>query len=268
MSVTGILIVIALMLALQIDKITEINPSSGQSSDTDHLSARSSELEKLEETLASLKEQLEILQNATRKTESEAELANQIARLEERVLNLSGQNSTVKNNNTNTAEFAEVKAKAAEILRMREEIKKHEEAIAQLSEDVMNSGDSLQKLEQKVKELESQVITARLKSRNLRLIRELSDTTKEPIIVDVRKANIRLMRFDQAQITEVGTNEEFRTAVTKFRKQDQYFVFYFRPDGTSRFSILRDIVKNAGFEIGYDAIEEGADLALGKEENQ
>jgi hypothetical protein len=76
------------------------------------------------------------------------------------------------------------------------------------------------------------------------------------------------MRFDQAQITEVGTNEEFRTAVTKFRKQDQYFVFYFRPDGTSRFSILRDIVKNAGFEIGYDAIEEGADLALGKEENQ
>jgi myosin heavy subunit len=266
MSVTGILIVIALMLALQVDKITVKSSSGGLSTDTDQLSARSGDLENLEETLAGLKEQLETLQNATRKTESEAELVNQIARLEERVLNLSSQNPTVKNTANNSAEFAEVKAKTAEILRLREEIKKHEEAIAQMAEQVASSGDVMQQLEQKVKELEAQVVTARLKSRNLRLIRELSDTTKEPIIVDVRSENIRLMRFDQAQVTEVGSNDEFRVAITRFRKQDQYFVFYFRPDGTSRFNTLRDIVKNAGFEVGYDAIEEGADLALGKEE--
>lgn len=268
MSVTGILIVIALMLALQVDRVTQTSSSNGISSDSDQLAARSEDLETLEQTLASLKEQLENLQSSARKTDSEAELNSQIARLEERVLSLSVKSSSVKSNNVNTAEFSEVKTKATEILRLREEIKKHEEAIAQLSEQAINSGDIMRKLEQKVKEMEAAVINARLKSRNMRLIRELSDTTKEPIIVDVTKTKIRLMRFDQAQVTEVDTNDQFREAITKFRKQDQYFVFYFRPDGTSRFSSLRDIVKNAGFEIGYDAIAEGADLSLGKEEGQ
>jgi hypothetical protein len=74
------------------------------------------------------------------------------------------------------------------------------------------------------------------------------------------------MRFDQAQIVENASLEDFQQTMSKFRKQDQYFVLYFRPKGADRFEELKDAVKNAGFEVGYDAIAEGVELTLGKED--
>jgi hypothetical protein len=163
------------------------------------------------------------------------------------------------------ADLAEIKTKAAEILRLREEIRKCEEDISRFSESATDAGVRMRELEQRVKELESAAIAVRIKSRNLCLIRELSDTTKEPVIVDVGEKSLKLMRFDQEQVIEVASQEDFHRIMRKFRKQDQYFVFYFRPDGASRFEELREVVKNAGFEVGYDAIAKGAELSLGKE---
>jgi len=265
MSVTGILIVVALMLALQIDRVTNTSPSKGISSDADPPATRGSVLEALEETVATLKQKLEALQGADRKTESEAELRAQIARLEERVLGLSSRNSVANNHGLGAADLAEITTKTAEILRLREEIRKCEEDLSRFSESATDAGVRMRELEQRVKELESAAIAVRIKSRNLCLIRELSDTTKEPVIVDVGEKSLKLMRFDQEQVIEVASLEDFHRIMRKFRKQDQYFVFYFRPDGASRFEELREVVKNAGFEVGYDAIAEGAELSLGKE---
>jgi hypothetical protein len=72
------------------------------------------------------------------------------------------------------------------------------------------------------------------------------------------------MRFDQGQLIEVATLDGFYSQIRKFRKQDQYIVLYFRPSGAARFEELRQAVKNSGFEVGYDAIDEDAELALGK----
>jgi chromosome segregation ATPase len=268
MSVTGILIVVALMLALQIDRVTNTSLSQGISSDADPAATRGAELETLEENVATLKRQLEVLQGAARKTESEAELMAEVARLEERILGLSSRNSVAQNNGTGAADLAEIKTKAAEILRLREEIRKGEEAISRFSESATDAAIRMRELEQKVKVLEAAAIAARIKSGNLRLIRELSDTTKEPVIVDVGETSLKLMRFDQAQIIEVASLEGFHRVIRKFRKQDQYFVLYFRPDGARRFIEVRQAVKDAGFEVGYDAIAEGAKLSLGKEGRQ
>lgn len=265
MSVTGILIVVALMLALQIDRVTNTSPSQGISSDADPAATRGAELETLEENVATLKRQLEVLQGAARKTESEAELMAEVALLEERILGLSSRNSVARNNGMAMADLAKIKTKAAEILRLREEIRQCEEAITQFSEAATDASIRMRELEQKVKELEAAAIAARIKSGNLRLIRELSDTTKEPIIVDVGETSLKLMRFDQAQVIEVTSMEDFHRVIRKFKKQDQYFVFYFRPDGASRFVELRQAVRDAGFEVGYDAITEDSELTLGME---
>jgi uncharacterized protein YfcZ (UPF0381/DUF406 family) len=267
MSVTGILIVVALMLALQIDRVVTTNPPKGISSDDDPAATRSAELDALEVTVARLKEKLELLHGAARKTESEAEIKAQIARLEERVLGLSSRNPVKQDSAMSLADLAEMKAKAAEILRMREEIRQCEEAVSRFSESAADASLTMQDLEKKVRELEAAVIVARVKSNGLRLIRELSDTTKEPVIVDVGGNSLKIMRFDKPGIIEAMSLKDFYQVMRGFRKQDQYFVLYFRPDGAGRFEELRQAVKNSGFEIGYDAISQDAEIALGKEDD-
>lgn len=264
MSVTGILIVIALMLALQIDRVAENFDPNQISSDADPVESKDADLESLEVRLSNLKGELEMMHGAARKTESEAELKMEIARLEDRILGNSARPEPGETLPKSTVEIAELKTKAAEILRLREEIRKCEEAITGFSASAGKASRDLVELEQKVKEMEAAVAAARIQNKSLRLIRELSDTSKEPVIVDVGKDSLKIMRFDQLQAIAAYSLNEFYSQIRKFRKQDQYFVLYFRPSGAPRFEELRQAVKNLGFEVGYDAIEEEAVLALGK----
>jgi hypothetical protein len=257
MSVTGILIVVSLMLALQIDRVADSNPKKGITSDSDLPTVSNIKLDALEESVAILKRKLETLQGAARKTESKTEIFAQINRLERRVTELSLRNSSTDKNQP-------ISSKYAELLRLREEIRLCEEEVFRFSKSADETGTRMRELEQKVKELEALAISARIKSRNLVLIREPSDTTKEPIIVDVGKSSMRVMRFDHAEILEDLSLDDFRKTISKFRKQDQYFVLYFRPEGACRFQEIKDEVKNAGFELGYDAIAEGVEITLGK----
>jgi uncharacterized protein YfcZ (UPF0381/DUF406 family) len=268
MSVTGILIVIALMLALQIDRVGESSDPNRISSDSDPGEPSDADLESLEMTLMNLKERLEVLHSAARKTESEAELRMEIARIEERILGQTPHPAPENKFQHEPHEIEAIKTKANEIIRLRDEIKQCEEAIAQSSASAGQASQMMLELEQKVKDMEAMVASVRIKSKKLRLIRELSDTTKEPVIVDVRKKVLMIMRFDQPQAVAISSLNEFYAQIRKFRKQDQYVVLYFRPSGASRFEELRQAVKNSGFEVGYDAIEEDAELALGKAGDQ
>lgn len=188
----------------------------------------------------------------------------EIARLEDRIVaNTPRQTSEKAIENTPFAS-EEMRKKAAEILRLRAEIRECEKAITESATSAGEASRRMKELEQRVKAMEAEVAAARTKNKSIRLIRELSDTTKEPVIVDVGRKSLRILRFDQPQVVSVASLNEFYTQIRKFRKEDQYFVLYFRPSGATRFEELRQAVKNSGFEVGYDAIDEDAELALGK----
>jgi hypothetical protein len=264
MSVTGILIIIALMLALQIDRVTEIPDRSQISGDSDPVDLSRRDLDAREVTLLEMKERLEILQSASRKSESESEINRDIARLEDQISGISVRPLTEERVPIDTTSIEIIKTKAVEIIRLREEIKECKDAISLSSESASQAGRKMLELERKVREVEALVAVARLENKKLSLIRELSDTTKEPVIVDVAEKRLRIMRFDKPQPVELSSLQDFYGQMKTFRKQDQYFILYFRPSGAFRFEELRQAVKNGGFEIGYDAIEEDAELALGK----
>lgn len=265
MSVTGILIVVALMLALQIDRVKEAPDPSQISSDSDPAGLNQHDLETLELKKLEMKEYLELLQSASRKTESESEIKTEIARLEDQISGMTSRPQARIETPHGSAPIAEVKSKAVEIIRLRDEIQECEDAILRSSNSAVRASRTMLELEQKVREREMLVAAAKLESRQLSLIRELSDTTKEPVIVDVGENRLKIMRFDKPQPLELKTLREFQGQIKKFRKQDQYFVLYFRPSGAARFEELRQAVKDSGFEVGYDAIDEDAELLLGKE---
>lgn len=268
MSVTGILIVISLMLALQIDKVSA-NPQKTQvSGDVDPASASPSELTQLESEILNKKTQLEAMQSARRTTASETEIQQEIIKLEDQIARLTKQGSTAPGTLSANGNIKEIKSKAAEIMRLRHEI---EISVATLEKLRPSLQDGTQKgilLENAVKEAEAAVALVRLENKKLKLIRELSDTSKEPIIVDVGGNRIVVMRFDKPEPMKMDTVAAFERYLKVCNKEEQYFVLYVRPSGASHFEKLREVVKKAGFEIGYDATQETTDLSLGKEEKQ
>jgi hypothetical protein len=264
MAVTGILIVIALILALQIDRIPKSSEQGNISTDVDLADLGQSELNDLEVTLAGLKDHLDVLQSASRKTESKAEVETEISRLEGRISGNSSASSGITDEvSFDSSPIKIIRHKAAEIVRLREEIRSCEEVISLTTVKATRANDQMMKLENQVKVVEAKVMEARARSRKLQLIRELSDTTKEPVIVDVSDERLKVMRFDKPGVIEVQQLTDFQTQIRMFKKQDQYFVLYFRPSGAPRFEELRRVVKDSGFEIGYEAIEENAVLSLG-----
>lgn len=264
MSVTGILIVIALMLALQIDKLDGSPKTSEISEDAEPVTASTGELNGLENEISKLKNVLEDSRSSNRKTESTTEIQEQIARLEEQIVNISGPQDASANLLPSPVKLDELKSQAAEIIRLKHEIEAANIKLLALGPAVEQSNRNVVELERKVKVAEASVAQIRLDSKKLKLICELSDTTKEPVIVDVSDKRMRLMRFDKPETAVIESIEGFQRYLKTYRKEEQYFVLYFRPSGSTRFERLRQAVKNAGFEVGYDAIEEDSDLSLGR----
>lgn len=265
MSVTGILIVIALMLALQIDRVKDTTDRNQISGDSDPAVVNHHDLETLEVKMQQMKEHLELLQSASRKTESEAEIKAELTKLEDQISEIVSHPKSDAHMPFYSTPIASIKSKAVEIIRLREEIKECEDALVRSSDTAGLASRKMTALEQKVRELETLVAAAKLENKRLSLIRGLSDTTKEPVIVDVRGERLRIMRFDKPKPIVIESLNDFNNQIRNFRKQDQYFVLYFRPSGAARFEELRQAVKNSGFEVGYDAIDEDAELLLGKE---
>lgn len=264
MSVTGILIVIALMLALQIDKL-DGSPSSGEiSEDAELATASPGELHDLEDEISKLKTILEKSRSLDRENETKGEIQGEIARLEDQIISLSGPQDAPLTQLPSPLKPGALKSRAAEIIRLKNEIELAKTKLNTLGPTVQQTNRNAIELERKVKLAEATVAQSRLDSKKLRLIRELSDTTKEPVIVDVGERQIRVMRFDKPGTTTMESAEDFQRSLKSYRKEEQYFVLYFRPSGATRFNSLREAVKDAGFEVGYDAVEESSDLSLGK----
>lgn len=176
MSVTGILIVIALMLALQIDRVSGSTGKNRISEDSEPASLKQHELDSLEISLSETKAHLEVLQAASRKKESEAEINIEIVRLEDQISrSVIAPPVSAGKVMFDPTSIEILKSKAAEIIGLRDEIRQCEEDLSRTSETTARANQKMLALESQVKEAEAQAAVARIKSKKLHLIRELSD---------------------------------------------------------------------------------------------
>lgn len=262
MSVTGILIVISLLLAIEIDKDpNEANPA-GTSSDADASVASQAELSAALDKLVSAETELAQLRASEQTKESESELKASIARLEEELARLVSKSSTKKDATEDTDE--ELLTKGVEIVRLTAEIEELRKKLDEAMGVVDEQGPQLRKIEAMVKQAEAAVAAARLKGLKVRLVPEQSDTTKEPIIVDLSRKRTLVMRFDNPKPVSAANLPEFYRIIEKFDPTKQYFVLFVRPSGADRFEQIRQAIVNSKFEVGYDAIEEDTKILLDK----
>jgi hypothetical protein len=262
MSVTGILIVISLLLALDIDQQPYELSRTGVSGDTDSPVASQAELSEVLDKLVRAETQLEELTVTEQTIESEGALKAEISRLEEEIARLAAKSSNQKMETDDVD--SEILAKGVEIVRITSEIEELRKRLEDASGVVDEVSPRLRELENKVKQAESAVAAARLKGLKVKLVPEQSDTTKEPIIVDLSRTRALVMRFDHPHPVAAANLPEFYRIIEHFEPTKQYFVLFVRPSGADRFEQIRQAIVNSMFEVGYDAVEEDTEILLDK----
>ena len=262
MSVTGVLIVISLLLAIEIDRQPNEASPTGVSGDTDAPIASQAELSEVLDQLVRAETELEQLRASEQSKVSESELEASIARLEEEVARLMSKSSVQRGSEEGADK--ELLARGVAIVSITSEIEELRKKLEEAAGVVSEQAPQLRDLEAKVKQAEASVAAARLKGLKVRLVPEQSDTTKEPIIVDLSRTRAVVMRFDSPQPITAANLPEFYRIIERFEPTKQYFVLFVRPSGAGRFEQIRQAIVNSGFEVGYDAVEEDTEILLDK----
>jgi hypothetical protein len=173
--------------------------------------------------------------------------------------------------------LAEVIMQEKKITRdIKTEIQKKTAALAE-KENLEKKLDSLQKAnedsekkaleeEKTEREMASKAKETIRRSKETLVIPEKTRTSKKPVFGVVMRDRVRWSLYGrESGISESEGNELPRSALSSlsgFVPRDYYVVLYFKPSGARHFENLRLALKQAGYEVGYDAVEEDAELSF------
>jgi S1-C subfamily serine protease len=151
---------------------------------------------------------------------------------------------------------------------LREEINQQSAELARIREETKETTAAIDAVRAKVEQAE-QVVLAELRDTNdVWLIPDRSDTSKEPVIVSVYHDKFLVQPLDAKKPKSVSRSGEDSSDVEKllepFKPQDQYVVFYFRPSSLDSFESIKSGAKKLEFEIGYDLVEDDANVQFAK----
>ena len=87
---------------------------------------------------------------------------------------------------------------------------------------------------------------------------------KKPLLVVVSRQGLTLQRFQhpeaERKLNVPVKPADFGELLQPYAPGDFYVVFYVKPSGVEIFRDIQDTASNAGFDVGYDALDEGTDL--------
>ena len=139
-------------------------------------------------------------------------------------------------------------------------------AAAELAEVTRKAALSLQEmesLETSVKLRQAALLEEQARRNQLWVIPDQSASTKEPVLAVISGNEAIFQRFDRPEkriLTGANITDEFAAALKSYSSRNQYLVLYFKPSAAGRFKQLTQAVKDAGFEVGYDAINEDVEV--------
>ncbi|HTI99925.1 MAG TPA: hypothetical protein VL527_13675, partial [Dongiaceae bacterium] len=254
-SVSGILILVTLILATELDR-----PASRNGQDADpELEAKLAEILQQQAETDARNQKLQTLLTA-------AETAPAAEKLEADILRLRTQLAEEKSKSTAVA--AQLAANQAAITArdqalgltaLKTQIKHILEEADKLAGEEARVRADMDRMEQRVAGVESRLLKLRAREGQLWLLPDKSSTTKEPILATIGGAGAKVERFDrpdQSQAFDSATAaSDFEAYLATAKPLNQYIVFLVRPSGIELFDRLVKLAREKGFEVGFDALE-------------
>ena len=258
-SVSGILILVTLLLATELDR-----PSNSANNTNIELERKLSQVI-LDQT------EVDSRNRSLIQLLLEAETAPEVEKLEADITRLKTQLTDNKIKYASISEQLEGRQSALEardrilglttVKRKIDELNNKVESIAR-EQAIIRKETTV--LEQRVADVQLKILKLREREGKLWLIPDKSLTTKEPILTTVSGKIIKLERFDHPdQIREFNKSnltDQFVNGLKYFNPLDQYIVFLIRPSGIELFEKIVKIARDKGFDVGFDAIEEDREI--------
>jgi hypothetical protein len=258
-AVTGILILVTLILTLYLDQSPPVTDAERE----------------LKRTLTTALTELTHVTTANQQHQTNLSLlatAPSPERLQADIRELQGQLASQSNRLTQVA--ASLAAREAEattraeqlgLAGLRERSDQLVEAVNEHSRTNETLVAELQRMERQHQDLEAR-IQALNREHKLWLIPDTTPGGKEAVLVTVASTNVTCQRFNQttnrmqfpAEEAEGGLSRCFRL----WNPERDYLVFYVRPSGIDLFLRCQELAKRAGFQVGYDAVEEDRQLVF------
>lgn len=249
-AVTGIMVLIALLMALQItsDQPSEPKIDSELTQTLAELSARRDELHS----------QVEVIRATAKTAESGSEdVAAQIGNIEEMIRELNRESARlVQDANLATAS----NPAPVDIESIQKSNEQAKDTITKIQEQNKLLAREIADMEARVDKAQVAALEVASNTSDIWLTPDKSDTSKEPVIISVMPDTMTAQRLDAGQESEVRRTSNSESNLSELLKDtqptDQFLVFYFKPSTLSGFDSVIEAAKSLGYEVGYDIVEE------------
>jgi hypothetical protein len=255
-AVSGMLIFITLLLATDLGR-----PTDNRTQSVDAQLQR-----QLDETLAQQAEAdaqnrgLQTLLTAANTAPPPDKLQSDISRLRAELAHEKSQHAGVaeelETSRTNLAERDRVLG----ITAVRERIVASAKQLEDIAQKEMVVHQETAALESQIPGIEEKILKYRSREGELWLIPDHTGTTKEPVLAIVSGKELQIARFNQPDQTEKFSKNSAASGLKSYlgrvRTDKQYVVFLIRPSGIDLFRDLVGVVRDNGFEVGFDPLEE------------
>lgn len=260
-SVTGILVLVTLILTLYLEN----SASQSGPAEFETLRRRWDQLLEQTEKVTAHNEAIRERQLALSTSPDPARLQAEIREGQAQIQSLSNRLAEARQQAAQQTQESEAKAeelglgevreRAGSVVRELEQWKRNNSVLAAESA-------TLESLELEVRKK----IHAATNQHRLWLLPDLSSTTRQPVLVTVSRTNVICERFNQPDQRRVFPAEQspvlLAEALRQWQPSRDYLVFYVRPSGIEVFARCLAIAKSAGFQVGYDALEENREIVF------
>ncbi len=259
-SVSGILILVTLILATELDR-----PSSRATQDADpELERQLSETLRHQVEVDAQNQNLQTLLLAAETAPATEKLESDITRLRAQLAEEKKRHSSLAEQLAASQAAIEARDRTLGLTDLKAQIQRVLQEVESLAHQEAAVRKEMASLGERVTSVQSKLLKLREREGKLWLIPDNTSTIKEPILAVISAAGAKLERFDHpADAKEFGKSSartDFGSYLAQAKPLDQYVVFLVRPSGIALFGSLVKMAREKGFEVGFDALEEEKDV--------
>lgn len=249
----GVILFIALILALNIDTATEDGQNKERSS---ALLAAEKRLNALLSQLAEKRALLKQLSTVVGPMDKDA-LAREVRFLRSELQSWSG---TLATKSTPLAIPSNSKDIDAALQSRKINLAALEKETLALNDSLNAASQATADLEAKLNDLEAKLLAQEQLKNRIWLIPQSGGTSKEPLLITLASGGCEFQRFgkvNEKKNLSGGDLPVLLSGLLKgFSKEEHYVVLYFKPSALTSYDAARRCVSSKGFEVGTDVISE------------
>lgn len=252
-AVTGIVIIIALILALHINEASPQSPAQ----ETNPITQQS--LAQIQTDIKNLEKERASLEKTTQKLPSISSLQETVQSLQRKITSIQGILET-KQNELYNFESAQILLK---------QTSKSQKALIIQQEALAETKEKTDTLQQQHKEEED--ILNELKRKKQQAIQaqeclltftpDKTHKDKQAILLIMNELDITFTSFEHTKSQNV-TSPHLEKILTAYSPEKYFVVIFIRPSCAKDFTSLKEKVKKLGYEVGYEPIAEDSAVKL------